>query len=67
LLRTIEQDGTFDQHAPFNKLIEDGDGKFYSFDLSAATDRLPLDLQRDILNSLIPGLGTRWSNLLDFS
>nr|UPW42269.1 MAG: putative RNA dependent RNA polymerase [Inner Mongolia grassland mitovirus 2] len=66
LLRTIDQDGTHNQHAPFNKLIEDGEGKFYSFDLSAATDRLPIDLQRDILNILSPNLGTLWSNLLDF-
>jgi len=59
LLKRIEQDGTFDQMKPFKKLVESGDGKFYSFDLSAATDRLPIDLQRDILNCLSPGLGSR--------
>nr|UPW42221.1 MAG: putative RNA dependent RNA polymerase [Jiangsu mito-like virus 14] len=66
-LERIECDGTFDQLGPFEKLIlrEDLAGvKFYSFDLSAATDRLPLDLQRDVLNILYPGLGTLWSNLL---
>jgi hypothetical protein len=60
-LKGIEQDGTFDQLKPFNKLIlnKDLEGvKFHSFDLSAATDRLPIDLQRDILNLLIPNLGT---------
>lgn len=61
LLKGIEQDGTFNQLAPFDKLIsnEDLEGvKFHSFDLSAATDRLPIDLQRDILNLLVPNLGT---------
>jgi len=59
LLKGIEQDGTFDQMKPFNKLLEgDSNEKFYSFDLSAATDRLPIELQRDILNVLSPNLGT---------
>lgn len=69
LLKGIEEDGTFDQLKPFNKLIlnEDLEGvKFHSFDLSAATDRLPIDLQRDILNLIIPNLGTLWANLLAF-
>jgi len=60
ILRGIKQDGTFDQLRPFNELIDlNDDDKFYSFDLSAATDRLPIDLQRDILNCLSPNLGSR--------
>lgn len=66
MLKSIDQDGTFDQHRPFNNLIESGNGKFFSFDLSAATDRLPIELQRDILNILSLNLGTYWSSLLDF-
>jgi len=51
-LKRIEADGTFDQHRPLQLLIEKSDGnhKFSCFDLSAATDRLPIELQKDILN-----------------
>lgn len=60
LLRRIPMDGTHDQEAPLRLLIAEAPvgTKFYSFDLSAATDRLPIDIQRDILNILSPGLGT---------
>jgi hypothetical protein len=68
ILSKLDEDGTFDQHAPLNKLIEKvpAGTMFHSFDLSAATDRLPLDVQRDILNILNPSLGTLWSKLIDF-
>jgi len=53
MLKTLPQDGTFDQPAPAEKLISIltrrlGSGKkvwVYSIDLSAATDRLPILLQ----------------------
>jgi hypothetical protein len=66
ILSHIEQDGTFDQEKPLNLLIERvlPGQKFYCFDLSAATDRLPLDVQRDIINVLRPGLGTTWFNII---
>jgi len=66
ILSHIEQDGTFDQEKPLNLLIErvPPGQKFYCFDLSAATDRLPLDVQRDIINLLRPGLGTTWFNII---
>jgi hypothetical protein len=59
LLKRIPMDGTHDQEAPLRLLIAEAPAgtKFYSFDLSAATDRLPIDIQRDILNILSPGLG----------
>jgi hypothetical protein len=59
ILSKLDEDGTFDQHGPLNKLIEKvpRGTMFHSFDLSAATDRLPLDIQRDILNILLPNLG----------
>jgi hypothetical protein len=66
LLRTIEEDGTFDQTKKLFKLRSLGQ-KFHCFDLSAATDRLPIDIQRDILNILKPGLGSAWVNLLDIT
>jgi len=62
LLRKLETDGTFDQEAPLNRLIElnrlsIGEGLpkrvYHSFDLSAATDRLPIDLQVDLLKVLL--------------
>jgi len=66
-LSTIPQDGTFDQdgvldHLMANRSIEH---KFYSFDLSAATDRLPIDLQEQILN-LLGFDSTNWRRLLSF-
>jgi hypothetical protein len=66
MLKRIEQDGTFDQEKPLNLLIErvKPGQKFHCFDLSAATDRLPLDVQRDIINELKPGLGTNWFNII---
>jgi hypothetical protein len=53
LLRKQPTDGTFDQEAPLKRLISlvgDSGQKFFSFDLSAATDRIPVDIQADILN-----------------
>jgi len=50
ILKKIEQDGTFNQTAPLSKLT----GNYrVSYDLSAATDRLPIDLQVQILSLLI--------------
>ena len=50
-LRKLPTDGTFDQHKPIKGLCDRKlDSKFYSLDLSAATDRLPLDLQVQILS-----------------
>jgi hypothetical protein len=43
LLREIPQDGTSDQHKPVKALIKRSrSGYLASFDLSAATDRLPV-------------------------
>jgi hypothetical protein len=59
ILSKLEEDGTFDQQGPLDKLIKKvpANTMFHSFDLSAATDRLPIDIQRDILNILNPSLG----------
>lgn len=66
ILKQIPTDGTFDQVAPVKRLMATvaPGTRFYSFDLSSATDRLPVQLQRDILNCLSPGLGTLWMDLL---
>lgn len=69
LLRVIPQDGTFDQTQPLNNLIslarKNKNHIFYSYDLSAATDRLPIILQEEILNKMIgPKLTKLWARLL---
>jgi hypothetical protein len=67
LLKSIKQDGTFDQEKAFNNMLVRSDFRenLSGFDLSAATDRLPIEIQEDILNIL--GLpGTEWKNLLNF-
>jgi hypothetical protein len=48
ILKTIPQDRTFtqDPHVDF-------DGPYYSFDLSAATDRFPLQFQERVVRSLL--------------
>jgi hypothetical protein len=64
-LRKITSDGTYDQLFPLYKLMEEGRSQFYSYDLSAATDRLPIDLQRQILGLLVdPRFAQGWSDLL---
>jgi len=66
-LRRIPTDGTFDQTKPLDILLSNPlpGHKFYSFDLTAATDRLPIDLQVDILETLrVPG--NLWRSLLSF-
>lgn len=67
ILELIEEDGTFDQMKPVKRVLSRNgykNVKYYSFDLSAATDRLPIILQKDILNILFPSLGTLWASLL---
>jgi len=65
-LETIPQDGTMDQSRPLKLLQEIARGRsFYSFDLSNATDRLPTDLQAQLLNQIIgPSFGDIWKLVL---
>lgn len=70
ILRMIPNDGTFEQNDSVNRLItkikESNLSKVYSFDLSAATDRLPISLQSHILDTLlgIKDIGKAWANIL---
>lgn len=59
-------DGTHDQEAPIRRLCagHKPDQVFHCFDLSAATDRLPMALQSDIIEILFPGLGKIWKGAL---
>lgn len=69
LLRLIPQDGTHDQLAPLTRMLtllqEKKMTKVFSFDLSAATDRLPISLQKEILVPILTRKGVEaWANLL---
>lgn len=65
ILRRIETDGTFNQIRPAQRLIDLGYRKFWSFDLSAATDRFPLALQQAVLSALIgPRMAELWARIL---
>lgn len=67
-LRMVPTDGTFNQTAPVERLIEqfNQDGQWVaSYDLSAATDRLPLALQVELLKPLLGDqLSQLWAYLL---
>ena len=65
-LKTLNNDGTFDQEASVRRCMDKSmrSGKSFGYDLSAATDRLPVSQQETILNKLLPGLGTIWRSLL---
>jgi hypothetical protein len=65
-LSLIPQDGTYDQHKPVKALLAKGLTNLYSFDLSAATDRLPIDLQVRIISLLFNNdkVGPLWKDLL---
>jgi len=55
ILKRLPNDGTFDQDASFKRCQEKVSrlGVAYGYDLSAATDRLPMDLQVAIMTSLV--------------
>jgi hypothetical protein len=65
LLRRIPTDGTFDQYAPVKRLKLTRKTPVYSFDLSAATDRLPLMWQKIVLGPVLGlHLAEAWGDLL---
>jgi len=49
LLKELPTDGTYDQEGVIKRLF--GEGTYSSYDLSAATDRLPLEVQEDVMRS----------------
>jgi hypothetical protein len=59
LLRKLPNDGTFNQDASFKRCIAKAkaSGCSYGYDLSAATDRLPLGVQKMIISSLFTIIG----------
>nr|UNI72652.1 MAG: RNA-dependent RNA polymerase [Botrytis cinerea mitovirus 3] len=67
LLKKIPNDGTFDQDLSVKRsqIKSEASGKAFSFDLSAATDRLPVDLTVKILSKIFSEeFGVSWKNLM---
>lgn len=67
LLRSIPQDGTFDQWKPVENHVLPflGTSKVYSYDLSSATDRLPLFVQVIVLRNFLGVLpSSLWAALM---
>lgn len=63
VLRGIKQDCTFNQDAFHTKLPSSG--PYYCFDLHAATDRMPLYIQKKILKSIVgEEKSEAWARLL---
>lgn len=64
-LKSLRMDATFDQTGGLKRLLEIGRGRpMYSFDLSAATDRIPVLLQEQILSTLGLSWAASWRSLL---
>lgn len=65
LLRLIPQDGTFDQLKPLERLRKMEGIPLYSLDLSTATDRIPLLIQKVLLAPFLTMWGAElWGILL---
>jgi hypothetical protein len=45
LKENSQTDGTFDQNSAFKRILSIRSKRMYSFDLSSATDRMPVYLQ----------------------
>jgi hypothetical protein len=67
ILRQLPNDGTFDQNAAFKRAVVKSKAAkcCFGYDLSAATDRLPIDLQVSVLSSLFGEiLANSWKSIL---
>nr|UPW42061.1 MAG: putative RNA dependent RNA polymerase [Xinjiang mito-like virus 49] len=67
LFKLLPNDGTHDQERAFNyaQSLAQKHGKSFGFDLSSATDRLPVDCQARILTSLFgSNFGEVWKSIL---
>jgi len=66
VLRSLPMDGTFNQHGPLHRIPWSRKNlKLFSYDLTAATDRLPIKLQHAIITSIFSKeFADAWANLL---
>lgn len=63
MLKKVPQDGTHDQLLPVHRLFPAE--SLYSFDLSSATDRLPVSIQVKLLEPVLgKTLALLWRNIL---
>lgn len=63
ILKKIPEDCTFDQRAWYSKLP--ASGMYYSFDLTTATDRLPVLHQKEIISQIFgKRVATAWEHIL---
>jgi hypothetical protein len=64
-LKRVPTDGTHDQLDPVRRLRSDS--VFSSFDLKAATDRLPLDFQEQVMGLFFgKAVASAWKSLVSF-
>lgn len=52
ILRRMETDGTYDQGEQFKRIIREAKAPCFSFDLTSATDRFPIELQQHLVAAL---------------
>jgi len=67
ILKEIPEDGTFDQLRPIERLMKKVDPRqiIYSYDLSSATDRIPIVIQTALLACIFgEPFSERWAALL---
>jgi hypothetical protein len=67
VLRKIPQDGTYDQdqQSQIVKKLTKEKVDIWSYDLTKATDRFPVSIQKDVLKSLNKEIGDNWEIILD--
>jgi len=66
ILRKLETDGTFDQESAFSRILRMSKGhKTYCFDLSGASDRIPLQVQTIMMKTLFgESISESWSYVI---
>jgi hypothetical protein len=66
VLKTVATDGTYGQSEQFERVREaSSKGPVWSYDLTAATDRFPVEIQVDSLKSLNSRVGELWNKILN--
>jgi len=65
ILGSLPVDGTYDQESQFERVRQQSlIGPVWSYDLTAATDRFPIEPQQSVLEHLSKDMGSTWSKLL---
>jgi len=66
VLRSLKTDATHDQNKGFKRVLDKSNGKqAYSYDLSGASDRIPLTLQKIVLKHAFPNdISESWSTVI---